>query len=119
MKKIFIILFATLLILGNILFAWRYVVTSRRADNLSAQARVVQSNRGMVDFALLFIGKVLRANGEVDFETRLLMENKVRALNDAQVLSAWQVFTGSKTETEAQERVKNLLELLFKKLEVS
>lgn len=49
-------------------------------------------------------------------ETRLRLENAVRDLNNEQILAQWQKFTTSKTETEAQTQVKNLLELLVNKI---
>lgn len=65
-------------------------------------------------FTKNFIAKVLK--GEVDFETRLKLENEVRELNDKDILITWQKFTAAKSEIEAQMAVKNLLALLSDKL---
>jgi hypothetical protein len=74
-------------------------------------------NLKVVNFLKLFIDKVLKADKEIDFETRLQLENGVRDLNDKEILAAWQKFTASKTEQEAQLEVNNLLTLLVGKLE--
>lgn len=79
---------------------------------------VVPLNNKIVSFLKLFIDKVLKADKEIDFETRLQLENGVRNLEDKEVLAAWQKFTASKTEQEAQQEVNNLLTLLVNKLQV-
>jgi len=63
-----------------------------------------------------FIKLVLNAEGEVDFETRLKLENEVRDINDPEVLTAWKAFVASGDETEAQKKVIALLQLIVKKL---
>lgn len=78
-----------------------------------------ESNARIVNFTKLFIKQVLKAETEVSFETRLKLENAVRDLGDAEILAQWQKFTDSKTETDAQQEVKNLLELLVDKMEVN
>lgn len=54
----------------------------------------------------------------MSFDTRLKLEAAVRSLDDEEILSQWQKFTESKTEAEAQTEVKNLLEMLVKKISV-
>lgn len=71
-----------------------------------------------MDFNKLFIEKVLKAEEKIDFEERLKLENMVRNLNDEEILIQWQKFTESKTETEAQDNVKDLLYILVNKTEV-
>lgn len=78
-----------------------------------------ENNVRIVDFTKLFIEQVLKAQTEVSFETRLKLENTVRDLGDAQILAQWQKFTDSKTEEDAQQEVKNLLELLINKMEAN
>ena len=67
-------------------------------------------------FLKLFIEKVLKADGEVSFEDRLHLENTVRDLKDNQVLASWNTFVESKTEKDAQEAAKRLLEVLAQKI---
>ncbi len=77
-----------------------------------------KTNEKVLEFAKLFIEKVLKAKTEVDFETRLKLENAVRNLDDEEILVQWQKFTESKIEAEAQEEVKNLLEMLVNKIRI-
>jgi hypothetical protein len=46
------------------------------------------------------------------------LETAVRDLKDEEILNQWQKFVDSKTETEAQKEVKNLLELLINKIKI-
>lgn len=70
-------------------------------------------------FALMFIDKVLESDKEVDFETRLELENSVRGLNDKDILLQWQKFTSAKNESDAQGEVKNLLRLVIQKAQAN
>jgi len=60
----------------------------------------------VLNFEQNFVDKVLKAEGEIDFETRLNLESEVRALDDEEILLAWQAFTSSETEKQAQTAVK-------------
>lgn len=75
-------------------------------------------NEKIVLFNRTFIEKVLRSTSEVSFEDRLRLENAVRDLNDKEILDRWNLFVASKTETEAQENVKELLSLLARKIKI-
>ena len=68
-------------------------------------------------FGQLFIEKVLEAQGEVEFETRLELENAVRDLNDEELLNQWKLFVASGDETSAQKEVRNLLKMLMNKID--
>lgn len=87
---------------------------SIRGELTKAQLALNTQNtdQKVLDFTKLFIEKVLKADNEIDFETRLQLENGVRSLNNEQILAQWQKFTDSKSESGAQAEVKNLLELL-------
>ena len=61
---------------------------------------------------------MLKAEKEIDFETRLKLENAVRNIGDDEILIQWQKFIESKTEAEAQTGVKNLLDLLVDKIQI-
>jgi hypothetical protein len=82
-----------------------------------AQARLVetQDKNPILDFNKLFIEKVLKATDEVDFETRLDLENQVRNLNDSEILEQWNKFVNAENQEVAQTEVKNLLEMLANK----
>jgi len=70
----------------------------------------------VLDFANLFINKVLRAQGEISFEDRLKIENAVRDTQDKEIYDEWQKFIGVKTEEEGREEIKNLLQLIVNKI---
>jgi len=106
-----------LLVLGNVFFGYSYFRTYKELQTVKSVGANVESNKKVANFALLFIKKVLQADKEVDFETRLSLENAVRELNDEEIMAEWQKFTGSKTEADAQNSVKRLLELLITKIQ--
>ena len=89
-----------------------------RIDFVKVQKLVEQNqtNKKIADFAILFVEKVLKSEKDVDFEERLILETAVRDLNDQEILLQWRKFTESKIKEDAQREVKNLLELLFKKI---
>jgi hypothetical protein len=113
-----ILIIILILLASNIFFGFKYfsVVKELRQTQTALETQVI--NDKVLEFAKLFIEKVLKAETEVDFETRLKLENAVRNLNDEQILSQWQKFVDSKTEVDAQTEVKNLLEMLINKIKV-
>ena len=44
------------------------------------------------------------------------LETEKKKKNDKEILAQWQKFTDSKTESDAQREVKNLLEILANKI---
>lgn len=107
-----------LLLVGNI-WAWS-VARGARAELHTAQTvgQKANFNVKVVNFASLFVSRVLQADREVDFETRLMLENAVRELKDAEILEQWRRFVESGSEAEAQGEVKKLLALLIAKITV-
>jgi hypothetical protein len=107
-----------LLLVGNI-WAWS-VARGARAELRTAQTvgQKANFNVKVVNFASLFVNRVLQADREVDFETRLMLENAVRELKDAEILEQWRRFVESGSEAEAQGEVKKLLALLIAKISV-
>ena len=115
-KRIYIEIFIVMLIVGYMFFAYKYF-TSYKELQVTKSAQVkVESNQKVINFASLFIKKVLQADKEVDFETRLSLENAVRELKDEEIMAEWQRFIGSKTELDAQNSVKKLLGILISKI---
>lgn len=106
-----------LLVIGNIFFALNYFYVFRQLQVIKSTEKKVEFNQKVVDFASLFIKKVLQAEQEVDFETRLSLENSVRDLKDEEIMAEWQNFVGSRTEAEAQDSVKKLLGILITKVQ--
>lgn len=110
-----IIIILILLAVG-VFFGVKYFTVQKELGQAQIALETQKTNEDILDFTGLFIEKILKAETEVDFETRLDLENAVRNLNDQEILIQWQKFTDSKTETSAQKEVKNLLEMLIKKI---
>lgn len=118
LDKIIIIAIILILLAGNIYFGFRYFSVLKELKETKAAMEVPKINEKILSFTNLFITKVLKAENEVDFETRLKLETAVRDLNDEEILNQWEKFTESKTEADAQIEVKNLLEMLVNKIRV-
>ena len=110
MAKLKTILTIIILILlaGNVFFGVKYSAVQKELRQTQTALEIQKINEKVLEFTKLFIEKVLKAETEVDFETRLKLENTIRNLGDEEILVQWQKFTGSKTEAEAQKEVKNL-----------
>ena len=116
-KRIFIIIVIGVLVISNVFFALNYFSVSKELETTKATESKTELNTKVINFTSLFIKKVLQANIEVDFETRLSLENAVRDLKDPEIMSEWQKFTASSTEAEAQNSVKRLLGILINKIQ--
>ena len=116
-RRVFgLIVFGTLLI-AAVFFGLKYFTVSAELSELRSKESKVEMNEKVIDFTSMFVSKVLQADSEVDFETRLSLENAVRGLEDEEIMAEWQNFVGSKTEAQAQESVKSLLGLLVSKIQ--
>jgi len=116
LDKVFCVVFILILLAGNIFLGLKYSTTQQELEKTKETSTVQKTNEKILDFTKLFIEKVLKAEGEIDFETRLSLENAVRNLGDEEILNQWQKFTESQTEAKAQIEVKNLLEILVSKI---
>jgi hypothetical protein len=116
LNKIFSVVIILLLLASNVYFISKYLGLQREIKEIEAASETPKINGRILNFTDLFIKKVLKAEGEIDFETRLQLENAVREIKDEEILSQWQKFTEAKNEAEAQNEVKNLLELLVSKI---
>lgn len=96
----------------SIFFGVKYYTVHKELIETQSALTTQNTDKKVLVFTKLFIEKVLKADKEIDFETRLQLENGVRNLNNEQILAQWQKFTDSKSEMGAQTEVKNLLELL-------
>ena len=116
-SKILIIIIFILLV-GNIFLGVKYfsLVKEPRQTQTALQTQTI--NEKVLEFSKLFIKEVLKAETEVNFDTRLKLETAVRNLGDEEILNQWQKFVDSKTESRAQEEVKNLLEMFVNKIVV-
>ena len=117
-QKTILTIIILLLVAGNVYFGFKYLTMQKELRQTQAALETQKTQGQVLEFTKLFIEKVLKAKTEVDFETRLKLENAVRNLNDEEILAQWQKFIESKTEAGAQEEVKNLLEMLINKIKV-
>ena len=117
-QKIILLVIILLLIASNVYFGFNYLNTQKELCQTKATLEAQATNEKVLDFTKLFITEVLKSETEIDFEARLKLENAVRNLDDEEILAQWQKFTESETETEAQEEVKNLLEMLAGKIKI-
>lgn len=114
-KKIILFIVIFVLIAGNIVLAINYFLVERELWQAKESLAKQQLNTKLINFSRLFVEKVLKAEKDISFEERLQLENSVRDLNDKEMLDQWNKFTESQTEPEAQENVKDLLDILTKK----
>ena len=104
------------LLAGNVFFATQYYSAQKSLEAINFAASAQRFNEKNLLFLKLFVKTVIKSDQEVNFETRLKLENAVRELNEPEILTAWQNFVNSKSEAEAQQNVKNLLDILVDKI---
>ncbi len=114
-KKIITLLWIVLA-LTNIFWAVEYFKEKNARQTALAELAEVSQSRKVALFHKLFVNKVLKADGEVDFNTRVELQNSANNTGDKEVIEAWQNFLASKTELEGQRRVKELLSILVNKV---
>lgn len=115
-KKYILLGLVAVLLIGNIFFIFKSSSLSKKLSVRETQTEVSARNEKIIQFFGLFVDKVLKSDQEIDFDTRLSLENSVRATGDSDLFKQWQNFTNSKTEEGAQVEVKNLLGLIAEKL---
>jgi len=115
-KKYVLFGLITLLIIGNIYFIFKSGSLSAKLSETQAEMTKSSRNEKVVAFMGLFVDKVLKSEKDIDFDTRLALENSVRATGDQELVNQWQKFTNAKTEKEAQVEVKNLLGMIAEKI---
>ena len=114
--KIVLVVLVLVLLAGVAFLGMKNLSLQKELLRVSSIQQKEMTSQLNLYFLKLFTDKILDANGkEVDFETRLKMENEARRLGDAEILAQWQKFTNSKTEADAQVQTKELLKLLINK----
>ena len=116
-NRIIFIVVAGMLVIGNTYFALK--ANSLSGELATAKKEISSFNRNdkIISFSRMFINSVLKTDKEVDFDTRLKLENAVRDIKDDEILAQWNKFVKSGNEAEAQKEVKSLLDLLMKKIQ--
>jgi hypothetical protein len=112
-KTLAIVLF--LLVASNIVWALEYISQRSELIRTKGELSTVVQNKKILAFQKLFVEKVLNADGVVDFNTRVTLQNAVADINDESITRTWNGFLSAKTEAEGQNRVKQLLSLLASK----
>ena len=107
-----------ILLAGDVFLGVRYFSAAAELRQNQTALETQNVNDKVLEFTKLFIGEVLKAKTEVDFKTRLKLETAVRNLEDEEILVQWLKFVESENEVEAQEEVKNLLEILLNKIRI-
>jgi len=106
----------TVLVLVFFYLGFQYFTQAKELKEIQGQIKIQQNNAKIISFLDLFIQKVLKSDKEISFEDRLKLENAIRAINDTELLSKWEQFTGGTNEAQIQQGVKDLLEALVKKI---
>ena len=117
-QKTVLTIIILILLASNTFFVSKYSEAQKELRETKIALENQWGNEEILGFTKLFITEVLKSETEIDFEARLKLENAVRNLDDEEILIQWQKFTESKTEADAQEEVKNLLEMLISKIGV-
>ncbi len=117
-SKIILIIILVLLVI-NVFLGVKYMFLAKEFRQIQFALESQKTNNKILEFTNLFIEKVLKAEAEINFETRLKLENSVRDLGDDEILARWSKFIESKTEADAQEEVKNLLGILISKININ
>jgi len=105
-----------IIIASNIAWGVGYFEEKSALSKAHSELSAITQNKKILAFQKLFIDKVLQANGEVDFNTRVLLQNSVNDTGDKAIIGVWNSFLESKTEADGQKRVKELLSLLSSKV---
>lgn len=105
---------ALILALGvSAYFGFCYFLVNSQFEEVSSRS---EQNAKIAEFERFFVSKILRATGEVSYQDRLKLESSITAINDQEITDSWQKFLDSQTESEAQQNVFDLLELISSKI---
>ena len=101
-----------LLIASNIVWGLQFSSQKTQLNNIKDELAGINQNKKILIFQKMFVEKVLKSNGSVDFNTRVELQNAVTNINDEQITKVWNAFLSAKTEIEGQTAVKELLSQL-------
>lgn len=114
-RKTFNVIFIVILCVSLVMNAVLLFGSFKIYNEFRECKKLKEENSKTLIFAEMFIKKVLMAEQDINFDTRLELETAVRNLNDNEVLDQWQKFTKSSDKDAASSEVKNLLDMLVKK----
>lgn len=111
-RKLILIFFILLLCLSLAVNGWLAYLLYQTIRISEAQ----QINNKVLSFTDMFIEKVLLADKEINFDTRLELETAIRSIDDQQIFNQWQNFTKAEDKEYASEQAKLLLKILVNKI---
>jgi hypothetical protein len=111
-KKAILILLVVLLCISVVANGWMIYLIYQSVNTFQSQ----KNNNSVLSFTSMFVEKVLMADKEIDFDTRLELETTVRSLNNQQIFDQWQAFTKAETKEDASQQAKQLLNLLVRNI---
>lgn len=110
-----LVIIMVLSVAGNIFLVFNNQKLQKDLQFAVSTLRDKENSIRITNFTRMLVRDVLSADKEVNFETRLQLENAVRELNDPEILAQWKKFTESSAEDQAQTEVKILLRMLLDK----
>lgn len=89
-----------------------YVSRGRVLEKAQNEIATIEHSKNILFFQKLFVDKVLKSDGVVDYDVRRELEQAVGRTNDEAVIAAWNAFISAKNEKEGQDKVKELLSVI-------
>lgn len=103
------------LLAGNIFFSIQYtenIKEKQLAQESDTSTMRIQASRLLKSF----IDVVLNTEGQaISYDDRILLENEVRQMKDADILKNWNIFVNSSDAKIAQQNAVNFMKLLANK----
>ena len=96
---------------------FQYFVLQAKIDALNIELEKKETNEQILSFTQIVIEDVLQSSRDITLDERLRLENSVRDIGDDEIFDAWEAFTGSVTELEAQNNMAVLLNTLIDKIQ--
>ena len=117
MKQNQIYLIIIILLLSNLFLGVKYFNANKELKGTISVTTVQEERTKFTEFNRTFISEVLQAKSEVNYDTRLKLDEMIKDINDQELTAQWQKFTDSKTEEEAQDETVKLLGFLAERME--
>ena len=114
--RILVALLILILVVSNVVWGILYFMKLNEAPKTQIEFVTQRPQVKIVNFLSLFINKVLKSNKEISPEDKLMLEGRVRDLQDPEILDKWQKFIASSKEPEIQKSAVDLLEILVNKI---
>ena len=115
-KQIYLIIIIILLA-SNLFLGVKYFNVSKELKETKNTVIIQQEKTKFTEFNKTFISEVLQTKSEVNYDTRLKLDEMVKDIDDKDLTAQWQKFTDSQTEKEAQEETVRLLGLVAERME--